>query len=174
MKKALLAIVLALAALVPVGIGAITTSASAAGCSSQLITRTSQNYYNYGDGTWLVKATARMQYCSTTANDQYAKVGAYRVDITKVSTSCGQGTVPTFGHPVTGWRVNPDDLGAWNAAEKIGGTCNTGAFVFSPGNVVVWQNSTPAYQCIGGYVKPKLAITPDAGSQGPIPDICVF
>lgn len=172
MKKALLAIVLMMAALVPISLTA--SPASAAGCAGTVIQRTSTNYYAYGDGTWQVKAVANMQYCSTTTGDQYAKVSSYRVDITKLSSSCGQGTLPTFGHPVTGWRVNPDDLGAWNAAEKSGGTCTSGAFVFSPNGVVVWQNSGSSYTCIGGYVKPKLALTPDAGSQGPIPDICVF
>jgi hypothetical protein len=163
MKKALLAIVLAVATLVPIGLSA--SPASAAGCSTFLSKTSPAVYYTLGEGTWRIQAVAGYQLCTTTANDQYAKMNQYVVQVQRVSSNCDA---------VTGFRVNPDALGAWDSAERNVSTCNPGSLSFTGvAGVIVWANGTAAQRCISGGIKPKLYLQPD-GTVIPIPNICVI
>lgn len=171
MKKALLAIVLAVASLVPIGLSA--SPASAAGCST-FLSKQNSAYHHYGDGTWLFQAAVGYQICSTTTGDQYAKINEYKVGITLVSTGCGGGTVGTFGHPITGWRVNPDALGAWDAATKTVSNCSPGVISFSGvAGTIVWQSSPSNIRCVSGHATPMIKLWPD-GAPATIPNLCVI
>lgn len=172
MKHKIMGLLASLACLTGLFVAVSAPPASAAGCSTFLAKETT-SYLNYGDGTWVVTPKVGYQICSTTTGDQYAKINQYFVVITKVSTSCGGGTIPTAGQSANGWYVNPDDLGAWNAAEKLKAGCSPGQINFSPGGVVVWQSSPAAYRCIGGSI---IARTTAAWNAGPwdLPSLCVI
>jgi hypothetical protein len=168
----LLASLACIAGMLTVGI-ATAAPASAASCST-FLGKSNAGYYNYGDGTWHIKADVGYQICSTTTGDAYAKINQYFVTINRVSTGCGGGTVPTFGHQINGWRVNPDVLGAWNPGTKELNSCSPGVITFSPGGAIVWANSPSNIRCISGTAAPKINAWPDGGFEATIPNICVI
>lgn len=164
MKKALLAIVLAVAALVPVGIGA-STPASAVTCGAaqwKYGSGLTTDFYD-GDGTpsFFIQGAVRFKVCGT-GGGQYAQVMQYNVSWQR-NGSCGS----------VKFRIDPNVIGTVNPAGR------TVACTGSANVTVAWALSTKVYasqasnlRCLGAVM--TAVYTPGFDQPVDVPTVCII
>ena len=163
MRKALLAIVLAIASLVPVGLTA--SPASAVSCSSQTYVQGS-TAHNVDPGgpvssaTYLATTRIRYQQCVD-------PTGIFRrvksIDWVFQRTSGNSSLVDKF-------RGNPNVVGSWNPGEKTT-TYHTLTWT-APAGTDVYKSDPANERCLGGNATYVINVYPDVTKA--MPSVCVI
>lgn len=172
MKKALAAIVLATACLVPVGISATTTAASAATCETTprakagSVSFTPDPSDGNNPGTWLITTRVDWTRC-TTGYGAYAKNITVRFFIDKQQGICGA---------VDLWRGNPDILGGWNPGTKDSNWVCANPVIawYGPGALQVYSTDTYDNRCLGGSVTAVGQYMPNGSATKALPQVCII
>jgi len=143
MRKALLAIVLAVATLVPIGLTA--SPAAAATCGPITYKQASTAVGGALDGTYLLTIRANYRNCFE-GGLPFKKVTSDEIIVDREGGSCGA---------TDKFRANPDTLGDWNPGAKE--VACSGYYHFAwdaPSNDTrrVYNSDSYDKRCLGGYV----------------------